>query len=111
MRLLFDENLSFRLVRLLADVYPGSMHAREVGLLASPDERLWRFAAEHGLLLVSKDTDFYQRSLLFGPPPKVIWLRVGNAPTATIVALLRDRRPVIERFVTDEQASFLPLFL
>lgn len=70
MRLLFDENLSYRLVSLLDDVYPDSVHVRDVGLVGSSDERVWAYAREHGLVIVSKDVDFYQRSVLRGSPPK-----------------------------------------
>jgi len=108
-KLFFDENLSHRLVGLLSDVYPGSAHAREVGRLGAEDKRLWTYAAEHEFLLVSKDTDFYQRSLVLGAPPKVIWLRVGNAPTGTVATLLRERYLVVRRFVDDAEASFLTL--
>ncbi len=80
MKLLFDENLSFRLARELAYVYPESAHVRDVGLLGAEDRRIWEHAVEHGFILVSKDTDFYQRSLVHGSPPKVVWLRVGNVP-------------------------------
>jgi predicted nuclease of predicted toxin-antitoxin system len=72
MRLLFDENLSFRLVRSLADTYPFSAHVRELGLLGAPDETIWRHAAEHDFVLTSKDADFFQRSVVYGSPPKVI---------------------------------------
>ncbi|MGH8588357.1 MAG: DUF5615 family PIN-like protein [Gammaproteobacteria bacterium] len=61
MRLLFDENLSFRLVRELADIYPDSLHVRDVGLLGAADQAVWAYAAQQGLLLTSKDTDFYQQ--------------------------------------------------
>jgi predicted nuclease of predicted toxin-antitoxin system len=108
-RLLFDENLSHRLVRELADVYPDSAHVRDVGLRGAEDRRIWDYAAERDLLLTSKNTDFYQRSLVFGAPPKVIWLRIGNAPTLAIVELLRHRRPVIRSFYEDTEATFLPL--
>ncbi len=111
MKLLFDENLSFRLAHALQDIYPGSTQVRDVGLLGAEDKRIWAYAAEHGYLLVSKDTDFYQRSLLYGSPPKIIWLRVGNAPTSTIAALLRERYVAIRRFAEDTEASFLPLRL
>lgn len=111
MKLLFDENLSFRLVVALGDVYPASAHVRHVGLLGAPDERIWRYAAEHGFLLVSKDADFYQRSIALGSPPQVIWLRVGNAPTSAIAGLLRERFVVIRRFYEDGAATFLPLKL
>lgn len=111
MKLLFDENLSFRLAYALQDIYPGSTHVRDVGLLGTEDKRIWEYAAEHGFILASKDTDFYQRSLLYGVPPKVIWLRVGNAPTPTILALLRERYVLVRRFAEDTDASFLPLRL
>lgn len=111
MKILFDENLSFRLAHALQDIYPGSTHVRDVGLLGSEDKRIWAYAAEYGFLLASKDTDFYQRSLLYGVPPKVIWLRVGNAPTSSTLALLRERYVLIQRFAEDADASFLPLRL
>ena len=58
MRLLFDQNLSFRLVRLLADVCPDSIYVRDLDLLEADDATLWRYAAGHGLVIVSKDSDF-----------------------------------------------------
>ncbi|HEU4881912.1 MAG TPA: DUF5615 family PIN-like protein [Longimicrobium sp.] len=80
MKLLFDENLSFRLVRALMDIYPESAHVRDVGLLGADDPAIWAYAVEHGFLLTSKDTDFYDRSVFFGAPPKVLWLRIGTVP-------------------------------
>jgi predicted nuclease of predicted toxin-antitoxin system len=108
-RLLFDENLSHRLVRELADVYPDSAHVRDIGLQGAEDRRIWDYAAERGLLLTSKNTDFYQRSLVFGAPPKVIWQRIGNAPTLAIAELLRQQHTVIRTFYEDSEAKFLPL--
>jgi predicted nuclease of predicted toxin-antitoxin system len=108
-RLLFDENLSFRLVSALADVYPESAHVRDVGLLGADDAAIWSYAAEHGFLLTSKDTDFYDRSLLYGAPPKVIWLRIGNSSVAATAALLRQQYILIRHFYEDDSASFLPL--
>ncbi|MGH8650663.1 MAG: DUF5615 family PIN-like protein [Gammaproteobacteria bacterium] len=109
MRLLFDENLSFRLARELADVYPDSAHVRDIGLLGAADQAVWAYAAQEGFLLTSKDTDFYQRSLLFGAPPKVVWLRIGNVSTAAIATLLRQRYVAVRRFYEDADATFLPL--
>ncbi len=109
MRLLFDENLSFRLVSALADVYPDSVHVRDVGLLGADDAVIWAYAAEHGFLLTSKDTDFYDRSLLYGAPPKVIWLRIGNSSVAAAAALLRHQYILIRHFNENDGATFLPL--
>lgn len=109
MKLLFDENLSYRLVAALADIYPESRHVREVELLGADDLRVWNYAAEHGFLLASKDTDFYERSLVFGAPPKIVWLRIGNSTVNETITLLRSQYIVIRHFAEDITATFLPL--
>ncbi|MDH4284945.1 MAG: DUF5615 family PIN-like protein, partial [Gallionellaceae bacterium] len=81
----------------------------ETGLLGADDLQIWSHAAEHGFLLVSKDTDFYERSLVFGAPPKIIWLRTGNSTVNETIALLRDHYVVIRHFSDDTTATFLPL--
>lgn len=109
MKLLFDENLSYRLVRLLADIYPDSAYVGDFDLLGTPDRTIWEFAAERGFMLVSKDTDFYERSALYGAPPKVVWLRIGNAPTAATAALLRDHYVIVRHFHDDPGTTVLAL--
>jgi predicted nuclease of predicted toxin-antitoxin system len=109
MKLLFDENLSFRLVAALADIYPDSSHVREIGLLGADDLHVWNYAAEHGYLLASKDTDFYERSLVFGSPPKIVWLRTGNSTVAETITLLRNQYIVVRHFAEDNEATFLAL--
>ena len=86
-----------------------SAHVREVGLEGAEDRRIWTYAGEHGFLLTFKDTDFYERSLLYGAPPKVIWLRIGNSTVADAAALLRSQYIIIRRFAEDPAATFLPL--
>ena len=109
MKLLFDQNLSHRLVTQLATEFPGAAHVRDVGLAAAPDPDVWAHAAAHDFVIVSKDTDFQQRALLHGHPPKVVWVRVGNCSTATVAALFRSRLDDIQAFGTDPTASFLAL--
>lgn len=72
-------------------------------------DRSGAYAAERGFLLVSKDTDFYDRSVLYGAPPKVIWLRIGNSTVAETADLLRSHYIVIRHFFDDPQTTFLPL--
>jgi predicted nuclease of predicted toxin-antitoxin system len=91
MSLLFDQNLSRKLVGLLTAEYPGSEHVEGAGLLGTDDLTVWRYAATRNRMIVSKDSDFRHLALLHGPPPKVIWVRVGNGPTAVVEALLRAR--------------------
>ncbi|MFV0338858.1 MAG: DUF5615 family PIN-like protein [Chthoniobacterales bacterium] len=72
MKLLFDENLSPKLSQLLSTLFPGSAHVRECGLVGQTDDTIWKYARNEGFAIVSKDSDFQQRSLLFGHPPKII---------------------------------------
>jgi predicted nuclease of predicted toxin-antitoxin system len=109
MKLLFDQNLSPRLVRALADLYPDSMHVREVGLRTADDEVVWNYALQHGFVIVSKDSDFHQRSFLYGHPPKVVWIRRGNCSTREMETILRTRYNDLLGFEKDEQGAFLAL--
>lgn len=107
MKLLFDENLSPRLPKLLADEFPNSLHVDEAGLHGRTDIEIWAYAGEQDFVLVSKDNDFRQLSFLKGAPPKVVWLRVGNASTRKVAALLLSRQPGIAEFVSDPEAALL----
>lgn len=78
MKLLFDQNLSPRLPNLLTDLYPNSLHVRAINLHDATDTEIWNYAQQNGFILVSKDSDFQQRSLLYGSPPKFIWIRLGK---------------------------------
>ena len=109
MKLLFDQNISHRLVRRLADIYPDSIHIREVGLRDADDADIWDYAKHNGFTIVSKDSDFQQRSLLYGHPPKFIWLRVGNCPVRVIETLLRKHSVAIHTFELDVRRSHLML--
>lgn len=107
MKLLLDQNLSYRLIAALHNDFPGSQHVRDVGLKDAADEIVWNYAAE--LTIVTKDADFHQRSFLFGHPPKVVWLRCGNCSTSTIENILRRHRGGLETFASDIEGSFLLL--
>jgi predicted nuclease of predicted toxin-antitoxin system len=109
MTLLFDQNLSQRLVGQLAAEFPGSAHVRHLGLAAAADPDIWSYAATNGFVIVSKDTDFQQRALLYGHPPKVIWVRLGNCTTTAVAILLRSRLADIQAFEADAVATFLAL--
>jgi len=89
MKLLLDANLSHRLLELVGDLYPGSIHIRNVRLQKSSDDKVWKYAKTNGSTIVTKDSDFHEYSILFGFPPKVIWIRRGNCSTETIAELLR----------------------
>lgn len=106
MKLLFDENLSHKLVGLLADLFPGSVHVRDIGLKAADDTDVWSYASENRFIIVSKDSDMHQRSFLFGYPPKVIWIRLGNCATSEIEEIIRREYGTILIFEEDNYAAF-----
>ena len=107
MRLLFDENISPVLVHQLADLYPDSLHVRDAGLQSADDDAVWSYALENDMIIVSKDDDFHQRSFLYGHPPKVVWLRLGNCSTEDIETQLRARHSNLLAFSDDREGSFL----
>lgn len=109
MKLLLDENLSPRLAGRLADLFPGSRHVRDLGLLGRSDDEIWSHAAQHGFVIVSKDDDFHHLSFLRGAPPKVVNLRLGNCTTAQIESLLRARHETLLRFAADPDSGLLLL--
>ena len=109
MKLLLDENIAPRLASALQDVYPETAHVREVGLKSESDDRVWAFAQANELVIVSKDSDFRQRSFTLGFPPKVVWLNIGNCSTGYIERLLRDRYNEMLEFGKDLAADLLIL--
>jgi predicted nuclease of predicted toxin-antitoxin system len=109
MKLLFDENLSPKLPQCLADIFPDSLHVRDVGMKATIDPIVWDYAKENNLMIVSKDADMHDLSLVLGNPPKVIWLRIGNCSTQQVENLLRRDFAAIESFFEDETLSLLAL--
>ena len=109
MKLLFDENLSPKLPNRLSDVFPRSLHVKDIGMEATIDSIVWNYAKDNDLMIVSKDADMHDLSLVFGNPPKVIWLRLGNCSTRQVEQLLRQQFDVIKLFYEDENSSLLAL--
>ena len=70
---------------------------------------IWVYARAQGFTIVSKDADFYQRSVLYGYPPKVVWLRIGNWTRADLINLLENSREEIFRFMADPSEAVLAL--
>ena len=107
MKLLFDENLSPKLPLLLVSHFPDSTHVRDCGLKGFPNQRIWEYARINGLIIVLKDSDFYQRSLLYGQPPKFIGLRIGNCTTYHLISLILKPKQAIKRFSDNSTESVL----
>lgn len=107
MKLLFDENLAPRLALALSDVYPGSVHVRDCGLRGASDSEVWQYAEKNGFVIISKDSDFSERSSLYGGPPKVVWLRIGNCTTARVDFILRNSAARLAEFEAGDESCLI----
>ncbi len=107
MKLLLDLNISHKLVERISDIYDGAKHVREIGLAQATDQEIWEYAKNNGFIIVSKDEDFHHLSLVYGPPPKVIWICLGNCSTSDIESSLRRYYEDIHEFANQPHAAFL----
>lgn len=99
MKLLLDQNISFRVVKKIAQRFPEAIQVRLLGLENYPDRKIWEYAKSNGYTIVTFDADFYDLAKLYGPPPKIIWLRTGNTTSNYIVQLLTTHAEVIREFI------------
>ena len=109
MKLLFDQNLSPKVVNRLADLFPGSSHVQVATLNRASDQQVWDYARLNGFAIVTKDEDYNNLSVVRGSPPKVIWLQLGTCTTAQVEAVFRARFADIEAFGKDPSAGTLVL--
>lgn len=110
MKLLFDQNLSPRLIGLVADLFPESNHVFPLGLALTDDRVVRHYALQEHFTIVTKDTDFSDLCFWLGFPPKVIWIRRGNCTTATIATILRENVQHIYHLIQEPSMDVLTLF-
>ena len=108
--LLFDQNISPRVIDHLADVYPGSVHVLMLGMGSALDIEIWQYAHDHDYMIVTKDADFSEFGVVKGFPPKIIWIRRGNCSTQDIEAILRENYSAISALSEDSETGILTLF-
>jgi predicted nuclease of predicted toxin-antitoxin system len=110
MKLLYDHNLSPRLVNSLSDIYPNSQHLFFIGLDQENDQTVWEYARQGGFTVVTRDSDFNELSIIRGFPPKVIWIRRGNCSTNQIEEILRSHFEDIQAFEQNPNLGVLTLY-
>lgn len=110
MKLLLDQNLSFRLLEKLENAYPGSTQVRLIGLDQAEDLAIWNYAKEKDFVIVTKDSDFHEFGLVYGNTPKVIWLKCGNKPKWYELGLLLNNQDKINAFFQDKESSCLEVY-
>lgn len=110
MKLLFDQNISFRILNKLPEFFLDSSHVSKENLINSSDLEIWEFAKRKGFTIITKDSDFNDLTNFYGMPPKVIWLRTGNIGTDEILSILINHKIEIEDFINSMESSTLQLF-
>ena len=105
MKLFFDQNISFRILKYLPEKYSGSASVKSEGLIDAPDLEIWKFARQHGFVIVTQDSDFNDLALIEGHPPKIIWIRLGNLGTHEIIEVLEKFHKEIQYFIQDSEHS------
>jgi predicted nuclease of predicted toxin-antitoxin system len=103
MKLLFDQNISHRIVLKLNELLPFSSQVRLLGLENAKDVEIWQFSKENDYTIVTFDTDFFDLSLIRGIPPKIIWLRIGNTATEKLVECLKENIELIKDFINNPE--------
>lgn len=109
MKLLLDENLSRRIVTSLEPYYPGTTHVSLVGLGRSMDYDIWLYAKKNNFVILSRDSDYYDLSLVKGSPPQVIWLKIGNCRKQTVIDLLIKKINILTNLLECENLTCVEL--
>jgi predicted nuclease of predicted toxin-antitoxin system len=109
LKLLLDQNLSYRIVTKLQAAFPGSSHVKRLNLDTAEDKMIWQYAKDNGFTIVTQDSDFHELATLYGAPPKVIWLKCGNRPRSYIQSLLLAYQDSIKEFDQENLASILEI--
>lgn len=110
MKLLLDENLSRRIVPFIQEAFPDSTQIALLGMENSIDKDIWQYAHDNNYVIVTKDSDFYEMSLLYGQPPKIIWLKIGNQTKAATIRVLIENSADIERLLIAEDKACIEIY-
>ena len=103
MKLLFDQNISFRLIEKISENFPEAKQVKQLELENSSDSEIWGYAKENGFTIVTYDADFFDLATIIGHPPKIIWLRTGNRKTDQLAEILINKKDLIEEFLSSKQ--------
>ncbi len=108
-KILFDNNISHRVIARISDIFPNANHVMLESLDESTDMEVWQFAKKNGYTIVTKDSDFNDLAIFQGSPPKVIWIKIGNCKVTKIAKILIDNSKIIKIFLDNSNSSILEI--
>ncbi len=103
MKLLFDQNISNRLVAKITHLFSDAKQVKDLKLENATDKQIWEYAKSKKFTIVTFDSDFYDLSTLYGHPPKIIWLRLGNISTNDLSIFMESKSQIITEFINNEE--------
>ncbi len=103
MKLLFDQNISFRIISRISENFPEAKQVRQVGIENYSDDMIWSYAKDNDFTIVTFDSDFFDISNLKGHPPKIIWLRFGNTTTNFLSEIINQKAEIIRDFIASSE--------
>lgn len=109
MKLLLDENLSRRLVPFLQHDFPGTTQVALLGLQSAADRAIWEAAKSRKFVIVTRDADFEELSLVWGQPPKVIWLKGSNSTSAATLKMLLNHAAIIKEALIERNLACIEI--
>jgi len=109
MKLLFDENISFKLCKRLEDIYPDSTHVRFANLENKDDIQVWQYAKDKNYTIVTQDSDFNDLSIIKGFPPYVVWIKTGNSLVSEIENTLRTHSITLHDFFKKQSIGLIEI--
>lgn len=109
MKLLLDENLSRRIIPFIQEHYPGSTQVALIGMEQANDKELRQYAIDNDFVMTTKDADFYEMNTLYGQPPKIIWLKIGNLSKAETIRVLLENKTAIEQALLIEDKACIEI--
>jgi predicted nuclease of predicted toxin-antitoxin system len=102
MKLLFDQNISYRIIKKIEAEFPLANQVQKMGLHNATDVQIWEYARDHSYAIVTFDADFVDLVTYKGHPPKIIWLRLGNMTTQNVADVLLKKSDLIKDFLVDK---------
>ena len=111
MNLLFDNNISYRIIKKLSDIYINCLHVSKTSLVKpAKDIEIWNYAKQNNFCVVTFDEDFEQLEMLYSFPPKIILLKFGNASTQFIADYFLSNYTLVQDFIASEKQGLLELY-
>nr|MBI1231667.1 hypothetical protein [Cytophagales bacterium] len=110
MKFLFDQNISHKILKVIPKHFSTSSTIKKERLLNATDREIWYFAKNNGFIIVTQDSDFNDLNLLYGFPPKIIWIRTGNLKTQDLADILTEHTTEIQKFIENESFGCFEIF-